>query len=746
MEKEENKSTQYQKVANISSVVMVLFLSAVSIFEAWQAGVKFNQSVIFFMLLALAMVIFTIKVIHDSSLLAFGIPFILFLFYTALMIMGDWVSSQYFFVCFAICAISCIYSNFSRTIGYIATQNIIVLLLVLTGSPVAGQNALPIVILINWAVCLFGSLIMLMLTRSATVVLNKALEQQNSFMNLLSSTANYVAIVDGYNRIVYASKTLSQLSKVEDPTLVQGRPLIDIFPERSLKLYAGKMLSEKENYAEDWEFSLDGQKRYFKAASHSLPGGHNSGTLINLYDMTYLAERDEIAAMKDNLKIGLFFMDGNYVIQDHYSRYLEEMLSETGLFGRLFTDVIENSVTPNELQAIKDYFGMVIDQSYDQEMLDDINPLNELHYVNARTRDKKVLQCGFATVERGHGEIFILVTVYDITTAVELQKRLQEEQNKRQEEMQSLFEFLQVEPSVFADFMEDMEYEFDAIDKILKDKKLSTHNILVKIYQSVHAIKSNAVILGLSVFGNKVHALESEIKKLREQEQEVPFVEMMKLTMDIEKLSNEREGFKVIIDKLQSYTKGDRKQNVNVLVESLAKTVEKAAADMERKIRFISNDIEFAAIENGPRRVMKEILMQLIRNSVAHGVEPPEERLAKGKSETGIIKVSIKLVNNIIHIELRDDGRGLDYKKISEKAIRNNIIKEEDANNKDMLIKAIFAPGFSTADSEGMHAGRGIGLNLVHDRIREVNGIIKLRSEANKGTAFLINIPAVKGK
>jgi two-component system chemotaxis sensor kinase CheA len=743
----ESKNTKYRKAANISSIVMVFFISAIFIFEAWLTGMEYNRSLVgFLILLALAFVITRIKNAEDPSLLAFGVPLALFLFYTALMKIGGWSFSQYFLVCFAICGISCIYSNFNRTIGYIVTQNIVILILVLTGNPIAGRDVQPEMIFINWAFCLFGSILLLILTRSATIVLDKALEQQNSFMNLLASTENYVAIIDEHNRIVYASKTLSRLGMVEEPTLVQGRPLIDLFPGRSLKLYAGKMLNQKMDYAEDWEFSLNGQKRYFKAASHNLPGGHNSGTLINLYDMTHLAERDEIAIMKDSMKIGLFFMDSNFVIQDHYSRYLEQMLCETELFGTLFTDLIAHSVTPNELQSIKDYFDMVIKHSYDQEILDDINPLNELHYVNSRTNDKKVFQCGFATVERGRGETFILVTVYDITLKVELQKRLAEEQNKRQEEMQSVFELIQVDPGVFNDFKEDIEYEFDAIDKILKDKELSAHEALVKIYQSVHAIKSNAVILGLNVFGTKVHSLESVIKKMREQEGEVPFVDMLNLTMDIEKLSNEREGFKVIIDKLQSYTggAGGRKQNVNVLIESLTKTAEKAAADMEKKVRFISSDVELAAIEKGPRRVMKEILMQLIRNSVAHGIEPPKTRAAKGKNETGIIKLSMKLANNIINIVLMDDGAGLDYKKISEKAVRSNIIKKEDANNKDMLLKAIFAPGFSTADNEGMHAGRGIGLNLVRDRIKEVHGAIKVRSDPNKGTAFIIAIPAVK--
>ncbi|MDR1836787.1 MAG: hypothetical protein LBQ89_03920 [Treponema sp.] len=603
-------------------------------------------------------------------------------------------------------------------------------------------------VLVNWIVCILGSVIMVMLTRAATIVLSKALEQQNSFRDLLDTTENFVAMVDQRNEVIYASKTLSRLGDVEEAELVQGRPLIDLFPGKGLKIYAGKLLREKENYAEDWEFTLNGQKRYFKAASHSLPG-NTSGSLISLYDMTHLAERDEIAVMKDSMQIGLFFMDQNFIIQDHYSRYLEEMLSETGLFGRAFTDVICDSVTPSELEAIKDYFGMIQERAYDQEMLDDINPLNELHYVNARTGDRKVFQCAFATVERGRGEVFILVTVYDITTRVELQKRLAEEEARRQEEMQSVFELIQVEPDVFGDFTEDMEYEFGSIDKILKNEEISTHEALVKVYQSVHAIKSNAVILGLNVFGNKVHSLESKIKKLREQT-DVPFVEMLNLTMDIESLSKERDRFKEIIDKLQSYggggESGGQKQNMKVLLDSLAKTTSKAAGDMEKQIQFVADDIDAEAIDRGPRRIMKEILMQLIRNSVVHGVELPEIRKTKGKNETGVIKISIKMTENHehIHIKLTDDGKGLDYEKISERAIASNMIKKEDSDNKDLLMKVIFMPGFSTADTEGVHAGRGIGLNLVRDRVKEVNGTIKLRSETDKGILFFISIPVGK--
>jgi two-component system chemotaxis sensor kinase CheA len=742
------ESNKLKGIANFSSVAMIFFLSAAYIIETYiSPDVNVNYSIAgLVMILTFMIVVAIIRNSINHYKMAFNVPFILLLFYTALMMLSKWYDSHYMLICVFLCAISCIYSHFNRTLVYIVIQNLFTGFLILKGYPVNGDVPL-FTVLVIWVVCLFSSIIMLLLTRSATIVLNKALEHQNSFMDLLASTENVVAMIDERNEIVYASKTLSDLANTSDPTLVQGRPLIDLFPGRSLKIHAGKLLKEKDEYAEDWEFSLNGQKRYFKAASHSLPGG--GGTLISLYDMTHLAERDEIAVMKDSMKIGLFFMDKNYIIQDHYSRYLEELLSDTKLFGKNLIELIADSVTPSELEAIKDYFNMILERTYDQEMLDEINPLNELHYINRETEEKKVFQFAFATVERGHGEVFLLVTIYDITTRVELQQRLAEEEARRQEEMQSVFELIQVEPDVFSDFMADMEHEVGQIHTILKNEALSTHDALVKIYQSVHAIKSNAVILGLNVFGNKVHALESKIKKLREVQGTVPFNEMLNLTMEIEKISKEKDGFADILAKIQSYSsgsgknKGGEKQNIKVLIESLAKTTSRVAEDLEKQIKFISSDIDAEAIDKGPRRVIKEILMQIIRNSALHGIEMPDERKAIGKNPIGVVKLSIKMTEDHknIHIKLIDDGRGLNYKKIAERALARKLIKPEDAKNPDILMKVIFMPGFSTADTETVHGGRGIGLNLVRDRIKEVKGSLKIKSETNKGTLFFISIP-----
>jgi len=743
MAEKKTGNVKSRQIANISAIVVFVFICSAFILETLTASVNYAYAVPV-MLIALVVIIFILRGTVERGNLAFNLPFVLLLFYISLILFFNWNTDHFLIFGFIFLAISCIYSHFNRTVTFFIIQNILTGIMIFGGSPVSGTSA-PVTILINWAVFLFAGIIMLILTRAATVHLSKALLNQQSFVDLLDTTENFVAMINERNEVVYASRTLSQLSNTDEPLMVQGRPILDLFPGRSLKTYAAKMLKEKDGYAEDWEFTLNGQKRYFKAATYGIRGG-SGGALISLYDMTHLAERDEIAVMKDSMKIGLFFMDSNYIIQDHYSRYLEEMLVDTRLHGKYFTDVIADSVSENELNSIKDYFKMVLDRSYDQDMLDEINPLNELHYVNKKTGDRKVFQFAFATVERGRGEVFLLVTVYDITARVELQQRLADEEARRQEEMQSLFELIQVEPGVFSDFMQDMEYEFDNITTILKNDTLTTHEALVKIYQSVHAIKSNAVILGLNIFGNKAHNLESHIKRLREMQGDVPFAEMLDLAMEIEKLTVEKEGFRDIIDKLKIYSGSGgsiERQNVKVLIESLTKTALKAAEDLEKQIKFVANDIDAQAIDIGPRRIIKEILMQLIRNSAVHGIELPEARASKGKSETGIVKLSIKMddSNKKINIKLSDDGQGLDYKKIAQRALSVNLIKKEDAANKEALNKVIFSPGFSTADAESVHGGRGIGLNLVRDRIKEINGNIKLRSEDDKGAVFLITIP-----
>jgi two-component system chemotaxis sensor kinase CheA len=457
-------------------------------------------------------------------------------------------------------------------------------------------------------------------------------------------------------------------------------------------------------------------------------------------------ERDEIAVMKDNLKVGLFLMDNEYHIQPAYSKALEDVLSLDELQGKKFSDILSSSITAKERDTLEDYFTMVLKRSFDAKMLEEINPISEFAYVSGIDGSEKILRSSFATVDRGSGGFFILGTLEDITAAKQLQKRLDEEELKREAEMRSLFEVVQVEPRVFSDFIEDTEYEFDRINDVLKNRKLSAHEVMIDIYQSVHAVKSNALILGLENFSGKLHDLESGIKTMRDKD-DVSFEEILHLTVELEKIMKEKDKFRETIEKIQAFKVGlgeSRRQDRYVLVETLTKACEKASAALGKRAKFVVDELDGIVLEYGPRRVIKEVLTQLVRNSVYHGIESPEERKSRGKNTEGSIRLSIKYRDNKIHIKLADDGRGLDFGKIRKKAQSLNMIKDADEPlSNSRLLQMIFAPGFSTAEEADLHAGRGIGLNLVKERIGDLHGSIKLQTEPGKGTVFNIFIPLV---
>ncbi|HMK44203.1 MAG TPA: response regulator [Dissulfurispiraceae bacterium] len=134
-------------------------------------------------------------------------------------------------------------------------------------------------------------------------------------------------------------------------------------------------------------------------------------------------------------------------------------------------------------------------------------------------------------------------------------------------------------------------------------------------------------------------------------------------------------------------------------------------------------------------------LMHIIRNAIAHGIELPAERLQKGKPEQGEIVLSASREGNIIAIQVRDDGRGIDTERLKEQAIRQGILKESEEVSKQELLALIFQAGISTKESADQTSGRGIGMTAVRRQVADLSGIIDVDSEEGKYTVFKMHVP-----
>ncbi len=141
--------------------------------------------------------------------------------------------------------------------------------------------------------------------------------------------------------------------------------------------------------------------------------------------------------------------------------------------------------------------------------------------------------------------------------------------------------------------------------------------------------------------------------------------------------------------------------------------------------------------------IIDNLLIHLIRNAVDHGIEVPEVRLKKGKPEKGTIYLSACQNGSHITLEIQDDGIGINPKKILKIAIHDGIISPEKAQKmtRKEIINLIFKPGFSTASQVSEISGRGIGMDVVQNCVRKLNGTIDIVTNNNKGTKFIITFP-----
>lgn len=171
------------------------------------------------------------------------------------------------------------------------------------------------------------------------------------------------------------------------------------------------------------------------------------------------------------------------------------------------------------------------------------------------------------------------------------------------------------------------------------------------------------------------------------------------------------------------------------LVRDLSKETKK---EIELEIRGEETELDKTLIEE-----INDPLVHLVRNSIDHGIEPPQKRKEAGKPAIGKIILSAEHEGNNIIISIQDDGAGIDTEKIKSKAVNKGLITQEKANelSKTEAYNLLFLPGFSTAEKVTNISGRGVGLDVVKTNVTKLRGLINIESEPGKGTLFQIKLP-----
>ena len=172
----------------------------------------------------------------------------------------------------------------------------------------------------------------------------------------------------------------------------------------------------------------------------------------------------------------------------------------------------------------------------------------------------------------------------------------------------------------------------------------------------------------------------------------------------------------------------------------LRRIVRQTASELKKKVDLEiigeNSDLDRSVLDH-----MVAPLEHMIRNSISHGIELPEERVSKGKPETGKLQIAVSREGSEILIECTDDGAGINLDKVRAKARTLGMISDSDDLSDQDAMQLILESGFSTASEVSQIAGRGVGMDVVNNEIKQLGGVLQIDSSQGKGTTFKINLP-----
>jgi len=280
--------------------------------------------------------------------------------------------------------------------------------------------------------------------------------------------------------------------------------------------------------------------------------------------------------------------------------------------------------------------------------------------------------------------------------------------------------------------------DLEKIDNLIKNigELWNLNNRKINIFTSVQKI-FNELNIGKFIERIKKEGYKEDFSKGVTDLEIIKILES-DLKSGISELNEILIQFNYILQELRDRILQTRMVPVNELFVRFPRLISDVSKKTGKKVelKIIGEETE---IDRSILDAVSESLIHILRNAVDHGIELPEERKKRGKSETGKITLSAYLKGNNVVIEVLDDGAGIDIEKIKEVA-KSKGISIEGMTEKE-IINLIFLPGFSTKEEVTEVSGRGVGMDVVYNNITKLKGDIEVESQLGVGTTFRISLP-----
>lgn len=292
--------------------------------------------------------------------------------------------------------------------------------------------------------------------------------------------------------------------------------------------------------------------------------------------------------------------------------------------------------------------------------------------------------------------------------------------------------------------LENLENETSEAEEKLEEEEVSSNNVEEETL-TVESESNNQPVKSLdsepvNFINVKLDRLDDMMKLVSELVTIKAELSYQAQVLQTAELTNSVERLEKITTKFRDNAFSMRLVPLQILALKFQRLVRDTGNKLGKDINFITDGLD-TEIDKSIINEVEAPLIHIIQNAIDHGLETPEEREQQGKPAKGLLKVVAFYSGANVFIQIQDDGRGLDLKKIKEQAISKGLIKKEDTPSDKEIIDFIFHPGFTTQNEVTHYSGRGVGLDVVANKLRQLRGSVEVTTELGLGTSFTIRLP-----
>jgi two-component system chemotaxis sensor kinase CheA len=484
------------------------------------------------------------------------------------------------------------------------------------------------------------------------------------------------------------------------------------------------------------------------------------------------AARDAQEQTKDILKTvkeGFFLLDADYRIGSVWSDALTRLFSRSDFAGLAFEELLKNLVPPATLATATKYIKLLWGERAHENLMKSINPLGqlEIHVETASgAREARYLQFDFHRVMGPQGVKHVLVSVGDITSSVMLAKELQESQENANQQVDMMLGVMHIDPGQLMAFLDATETGLQLVNAIMKEPARSDSEFRKKLdglFRELHSIKGEGSALNLMSVAHRSHALEDMVGELKKKP-DLSGNDFLPIVLKLDELLAHLRSVRELGMRLSALrdsappaassedgrgTGATARIQINparAAADELAHTLQSLAERLahDHKKKFKLSLIGIAEIPRSYIPTMKDVLIQMLRNSAVHGIETADVRRAHTKDDVGVVRIEFRKGSEGFELMFEDDGAGLLPEQLKAAAVRKHLVTAEEAAAMDTraAMALIFRPGFSTQEHVSMDAGRGVGMDVVAKSVYSIGGKIGVTTNPGKFTRFKVSLPA----